>query len=608
MRGVFAAILATAVVNSSMGKPREDDRLDTILDLAPAAGLAKTVNALTTLLDEQIAFAPLGGEAFVEPAAWLRLARVARGLPADQEASLFASFRAHDAFAHELAFLYSAGKDKPKAVAELARRLIAERPSDVDRFPALAAAVCVVFDEPRTWEFGVAPDALAAFDHFTSNDARLAVSTRETPAELLVFVADVLAPPADLAWALDKYAMDRRVGVRYAQVPYDTGHFPKGGPLKLASVEPSLANMLKVGGVCRHQAHYAAQTGKAQGIPTAVITAGGSVVGHAWLGFLELSTSSASWNFDAGRFGEYSETTGMVRNPQTGEAHPDGRLALAARAALEPPAARRRAAALTDAALRLADPKAPTFDPFPPAGVTSPPREAGVATRLAMLEAAIRECPAYADAWDAAAAMAEKGELDRSAITTWAEAAVTFCGHDYPDFAVDVLAPLIRSLKDPPEQSKLWDWAFAQFSGARPSAGKRAGPKPPPKRADLAARIRFEQARMWENAGDPAKAWDAYTDVIDRFPNNGSYIVDAAARCEQLLAREDKPADDALRLYARAFAAVKRPPPTTSPEFLAFASHTRLGTRYATLLEKAGKDAEADKIRRQLPAPPKKSR
>jgi hypothetical protein len=596
-------------------QPDVDARVKTIVELGcSGAGASKSISALRTLLDEQIAFAPLDSrEAFSEPAGWLRVCRLAATRKAADEPAVLSLFHDHPAFALRLAFLWRADAEKPGPIVDLAERLLRERAQEVDRFPALAAAVCVVFDRERSWEFGKSPDALDVFDYFTANDSRLLLSTRETPPELLVHVVDSLVGADQLLWALDRYAGDRQIGKRYAQVAYDRAHFPGGAPLRLASSRATLADMLKLGGVCRHQTHYAMHTAKAQGIPSAYVHATGSDVSHAWLGFLEIGAGSARWNCDTGRFGEYAQMTGRITDPQIGRSVGDGRLALAAVAASEPPGVRWYATALVDAAARLGDAKAP-YPPERPEGVTTSPRENSTALRLSLLEAAVNASPAHAPAWDAAAAMATEGMLSPDDALRWARAAVDLCGADFPDFAFEALGPLIGSVKDPTREDEMWEWVFARFSGGSGERGpstRRPAAKPgatqPPKRADLAARARFAQGEVWEKAGNPARAWECYSDVIDRFANNGPFIVDAAARCEALLAREGKPDADAIALYARAFTKISRPNPGTSPEFLVASNHARVGARYATLLEKAGQQAQAAKVRATLPPAPKKT-
>jgi hypothetical protein len=604
-----AALLTAALANGQQPAPADqfEERLEAILSLGTSgAGAAKARAALQALFDLQIAFAPLDErDRFTGPAQWVRLCRLAGSLPKPDEARVLAGLREHPEFAAALAFVWRPEAEKPRPIAALAGRLIAERPEQVARFPSLAAAVCVVFDRERSWEFGQAPDALDIFDYFAAHDERLVLSARTTPPELLVHVVDSLVPAEQLEWALERYGTRAEVGRRYEEVPYDRGHFPGGAPLKLASTRGTLADMTTCGGVCRHQAHFAAHTAKAQGIPAAVVLGVGSGVSHAWLGFLEVKGGSAAWNFDTGRFGEYADMTGSVPDPQTGRLVPDGRLALLARAVAQPAADRRYAASLVDASVRLGDAKAP-FSPEPPAGATVAAREPGPALAAELLEAAVNACPAHVPAWDTLTGLAQAGELPPEQVRRWSEAVVTLCGHSYPDFAVETLVPLIGALKDPPEQDKLWEWAFGQFTGA--TAGHRVGGKPPARRADLAARIRFEQGSMWEAAGDASRAWDAYAGVIDGFANQGPFVVEAVRRAEALLAREGKPASDTLNLYARAWGKVVKPAPGTSPEFLVASNYVRLGARYADLLEREGRRSQAEQVRRALPIIPPRRR
>lgn len=370
---------------------------------------------------------------------------------------------------------------------------------------------------------------------------------------------------------------------------------------------PTLDNILKVGGVCRHQAHFAMHVAKAQGVPSVFMAGVGSEVSHAWLGYLEVTRNSAEWNFDAGRFGEYREITGRAADPQTRAWLSDGQLSLLARACLEPLDDRRFAAALTDAAARLGTlDRSKTYPPARPEGADLEPRAATVSARLALLEEAVNACPAYEPAWDQVTQFAEKKQLARRDIDHWADAVITLCGRDFPDFAVDTLTPLISAVEDPRSQDQMWTWAFDQFTGqSKPPAGKS---KPPAKRNDLAARLRFSQGEMWEKAGNPANAWDAFHDIVVRFPNNGKFIVAAAARCEALLRKEKKPATDITNLYADAWKRVNKPSATMSPEFLIASSYVLLGARYAAVLEENGESAKSAEVIRQLPIAPVRPR
>ncbi len=581
-----------------------DAPLEAILASAFESGDLSAARAgLVALFDQRIAYAPLAErEAFIGPAQWLRLASlIERSGAAGQ--TLWPRLKELPSFARELAFLIKP-EDDPRKVAALALRLVQERPQDIEKFPAMAAAVCVVFDEDRRWEFGKAPDALEAFDYFVDNDSRMIMSTRETPAELLIFVVDILVPAFQLDWARARYNPATRFSKCYNDVPYDDDHFPGGKELKLKRVDPTLENILKVGGVCRHRAHFAEHIAKAYGVPAVCIRGSGSEAGHMWLGYLEINARSARWNLDAGRFGEYSDMTGQAVDPQTAKPLTDGELSLLAKASLVPVVDRRFAAALTDAQARLARlADSADYPPATPADADTPipsPRTADIATRLALLDAAVAACPAHAAPWDALTAIAAKKQLPPDQVDHWADSAITLCAKEFPDFAVDVLAPMICSVEDPQAQDRLWTWAFDQFSGVGKSlTGKSQGRAP--RRADLAARIRFSQAAMWDKAGRPDKAWDDYMDVIKRFPNSGNHIVSAARCCEQLLEKQHKPATEAVRLYADAFAHVDKPPASMSPEFLVASNWLRLGTRYATLLDSVGDAKAAAQVRKQLP-------
>ncbi|CAG0980011.1 hypothetical protein PHYC_01714 [Phycisphaerales bacterium] len=581
-----------------------EERVNAALAAAAESGDLKAAAAsIQSIFDEQIAYTPLSDRrAFIAPVRALRLLRLITRAGKDAPVIL-PDFLRHPDFASNLAFL-AKDKDDSKKLLPVAAEIMLHRSRDVDDFPALAAATCVVFDGERKWEFGAAPPALEAFTYFTKNDQRLRMSIRDTPAELLVFVVDTFHATPDLLWALDKYSGTKNLGKCYTDVPYDHAHFPAGNPLKLSKVEPTLENILKAGGVCRHQAHFAMHVAKAQGVPSVYVSGVGSEVSHAWLGYLEVSRTTAQWNFDAGRFGEYREITGRATDPQTRGSLSDGELSLLARACLEPLEGRRFAAALTDAATRLGSlERSKTYPPAKPEGADLEPRSPTTAVRLALLEEAVNACAAYQPAWDQVTQLAAKKQLARHDIDHWADAAITLCGRDFPDFAVDTLTPLISAVDDTPSQDKMWTWAFNQFSGqAKPVPGSKA--KPAAKRNDLAARLRFSQGEMWEKAGNPANAWDAYHDIVERFPNNGRFIVLAAGRCEILLRNESKPGSDIANLYADAWKRVNKPGANMSPEFLVVSSYVLLGDRYAAVLKENGDNARSAEVLRQLPIRP----
>jgi hypothetical protein len=109
---------------------------------------------------------------------------------------------------------------------------------------------------------------------------------------------------------------------------------------------------------------------------------------------------------------------------------------------------------------------------------------------------------------------------------------------------------------------------------------------------------RLAQGRQWEKAGDNAKAWDAYKEVITKYPNDGRSIIHALVRAEALLKHNGKD-KDILGLYEDAFRRISRPQ-QMSPGFETATNYYRVGSRYADLLEAAGKKADADRVKRQI--------
>jgi hypothetical protein len=125
--------------------------------------------------------------------------------------------------------------------------------------------------------------------------------------------------------------------------------------------------------------------------------------------------------------------------------------------------------------------------------------------------------------------------------TKWA-ADLRTCGARYPDFALAVLAPMIRTVADPQKQDALWQDAFATFRN----------------RADLAATVKMEEARLWEEQKQTAKAGACYSEVIERYVNAGPFVLAALEGAERLL-RDSGKADRVPLLYENAWKKCQRP-------------------------------------------------
>jgi hypothetical protein len=145
-----------------------------------------------------------------------------------------------------------------------------------------------------------------------------------------------------------------------------------------------------------------------------------------------------------------------------------------------------------------------------------------------------------------------------------------------------ILRPLIESVPDAREQTRLWSWAHTRFS----------------RQDDLACEILISQASMWERDGSKAKAYDGYVHAGTRYINDSSEALDALKRAETMLTRNKRP-ELVLGLYADAWRRVKRPS-QVSDTFIRGTNWYRIGTRYAMELQKAGRESEAQGVLKRI--------
>lgn len=208
--------------------------------------------------------------AFRLTAQWLRLFRHLEAIPKDGRALALKTLRAHNHLAAVLARVVKPRYDHLERVYAFINRLAEQRERTLDRFADLAVAVAVVHDAPLAYERAIAPDALEIYDYFVDIDGRATLAPSNMPAELLIYVVDTPAQTDELLWALNRYPGDRQPGRHFFEIQYDNDNFKRGKPLKLDKYDFTLQNIRKVGGVCRHQAYFAAQAAKAVGIPSVV--------------------------------------------------------------------------------------------------------------------------------------------------------------------------------------------------------------------------------------------------------------------------------------------------------------------------------------------------
>ncbi|MCC6230638.1 MAG: hypothetical protein IT432_15615 [Phycisphaerales bacterium] len=538
--------------------------------------------------------------ALVEASRWRRAVAQTLKLDAAERQSVLRAFRDNPKLADAIVFVARPTTDDLPAVYRLYLKLLDQRGKQVAEYPNLAAAIALVWDRPPSFARAELPDPVELFDYFTSNAKKLVFDPKTTPTELQVFMVDVAAPVSDLRWAMDKHGGDRRIGHVYFDVPYDTAFFKYNQPLKLDKETFSLANIRKIGGVCVHQAYYAATIGKAIGVPTVQMSAAGADVGHAWVGFLEPG-SPVRWNLEFGCYEEYKKLLGHTGNPQTGEGMTDGEVTLLASLASDKPADRMLAVAWTDASVRLGGLISRTMD-FPPridlkGWKAPPPRSKSTDTRLDLLKFAVNASPAYAPAWKSVIELAGSAKLGSKQINDWANTVIKLAGDKSPGFALEVLIPMIKIVSDDKEQEKLWEWAYTQFyTNLRETKNRRV---------DLAVRVRMEEAQFFEDRKNTDRAYTIYQEIVQNFADDGPFVVAAAQKCSDMMRSRGSTPVQVANMLRDMWRKTKKPG-KMSGQFVTQSNWFRIGGLYLDALTAAGNANDAKSVRTQLEAVTKK--
>lgn len=541
---------------------------------------------LDGVFDQVVAYADVrDASVFLEVALARRITHQLEKAPAPTRRDLLAYLRREPALGATLVMLIRP-EDDPAQVYALLNDL-RQRYDDVPAYASLAAALCVVRDQPQDTRVNEnvsdPADPSDVFEFYRKNESRMAFGIRPMPAELLVCVVDLPVSIGEASWALDRYAGRLDVGHRYGEIRYDYDHFENRTPKKITQAGFTLPNIAKFGGVCADQAHFAAAVGRSIGVPCAWVYGRNAENAHAWVAYLEAGGrhDAPRWNFDSGRYEGYRGVRGLVRDPQTGERVPDSALAIAAEAIGAPRAARHEAAAFVDAAARAGQ---RTGEPPPAPSADAPaPRAPGVATQLALLEAGLRRAPWYTPGWALLREIAASGALSTPDKKRWAGVLTSLCGDKYPDFTLDILIPMARTVEDPRDQDEIWESLLA---GVR-------------RRPDLVAEVRFNQARAWQKRGERARAWECYRDVALRFADEGPFAADALAQCSAMLFNHGKDAGEALPLCEEVWSRTRKPT-RGAPEFTAASNWFQVGSHYAEMLESAGREGQAAQVRKRL--------
>ncbi len=576
----------------------------------PAAGLA----AADALFDRVVRYVPKSRKkVFMEVAGVRRIMRLLDAAAEEAQPTLLALLRDQRQLGMTVGFTVAEHDDMAK-VAEVLANLHTELGDKVTRAPNLTAAICVVFDQDQTrrWSDGyIEPDTPERiFTYYAAMSSKLVFDLENTPPGLLVWMVSTPAKGEELVWAMGEYRARDEVGDRFFEIEYDYDHFSRGEPKKVAEYGYTLPNIKEHGGVCAEQAYFAANVGKAIGVPATYVRARGASMGHAWVGYLEKRGRRVAWNFNHGRYRDYQNIKGEIKDPTSGKTVADGVVGLTAELYGTSDAERFVAVAMTDAARRLASLGAPPTEPWvipsrieaaaspspeseedagpenrrttlaDETSVTLKPREASVQAQLGLIIEGQKACPSYARGWFTVRDMATEGKLDLEQKKYWAGAVEKMCGSKYPDFTLALLKPMIQTVEDVAQQDALWDSVERLFR----------------RRPDLRAEVLVARAAMWEKQGENDRAGRCYERVIQRHINDGPFVIDALENTARMLKSLGK-ADRIPSMMQQAWKRCNLPGTTAAAEFATQSNWYRIGMMYASALTEAGRDAEAREVR-----------
>jgi hypothetical protein len=355
---VLAAVAhaqSTAIPADELGRPPSTARLDALVESAQRDGWGRHVASLRAAAFQAYERDPAGAAPWYHLYRWASLfavpraraieswiAAIERGggahrnmaeryalppgsLGGELSPALQRWLIGSPAFAQEF-FATLDEQDQPIETLGILHKLHTANAALFADYASLALAIAVVYDvpPPPDWPHGQVgpallprrlPEPVDAFNHWTRLDRAnvTAHKLRRLPASELKFLVDTSTPFAELTWAQRNVTPPiTELAKAYDMIRYRTDRVT-GNQYTWPGKDYRLETILREGGICVDQAYFAAQVGKARGVPTLLFRGAGLDGRHAWFGFL----GPGGWVLDAGRYAEQKFVAGLVRDPQT---------------------------------------------------------------------------------------------------------------------------------------------------------------------------------------------------------------------------------------------------------------------------------------------------
>jgi hypothetical protein len=128
-------------------------------------------------------------------------------------------------------------------------------------------------------------------------------------------VVGATATEEEMTWALSnpKLRSLAEWAPSYGMIRYRMDYVTQEKTKLPKPTEGTLKEIFDIGGICMHQAHFAANTARAFGIPAAYVTGDGNRGGHAWFAY---QRKDKEWNMNTGRYND-GYACGHTTDPQT---------------------------------------------------------------------------------------------------------------------------------------------------------------------------------------------------------------------------------------------------------------------------------------------------
>ena len=411
--------------------------------------------------------------------------------------------------------------DQIEAALKIFRDIYKLGPEKLKTHANLAIAICAVWDNPKAvYDYrghqirtrsNLPADAEAIgwkenYEFLLSHEGELKGAVQNLPWEFLVHMVNNRTPESERNWAIKSHIKNRAgIGGIYKEIAYDkemlrteqSNGYGKS-ICRLTGQDYTLAGIRKYGGVCAHQADYAARVAKSIAVPAEYVHGEGNSGGrHAWVMWVELrSVTKEKIDFtmmSEGRYFGDQYYIGHLEDPKSGRPMTDRDMERRLTTIGVAPSNARHA----DLLMRMY--------PYYKEKKGLTPKQ-----QVAFLRTMFEIFPHCERAWVELALIAKDGETigPLDAVTLANRVFTSFGG--FPDFSWSLFDPLLTSQKDKVQRSTVYEKAVLKY--------ELLG------RPDLACECRIKWAEYLEDAKDYKRAADGLAQTISKFPGEGRYV------------------------------------------------------------------------------------